>query len=569
MGFIDWHGNKQDHYQEVLAFAQMKERMNTENFGSQMKRKSDAEFFGIPELASLQTKEVLKLLVKEQKIMERLYEQLLYDAGAEVGGAEVQIYRDAWLYLIVHMLDDSVLDQKTKEKLADAFLNQIFKIENRTTAELHSRSLLRNSAYQTYVRECFELRSGSRSVFWQWIGYLEQKNFGKKQGQQLAKLYQLFSLHFAFYLNQIVPEQEIGKRFARNRKIHASVIAMSLQDFGSYPVLMEKMENPLYCEKLKKQFCDTFKYARMILNNCAVIEDGEKDMIAAGRLYESIKKQKLQKESIASIWPKECRSVLASGRIPVMEGEKLEIPLHEGELLHYREYAVVYQQDEKEEEQFRSFRGIVSITNERLRYETGMKAQELWLKDIGRVILYDAMPEVLVLERNGAPFFMRTADPLETYQFLKLLINGTDTEKESVPLEVSEHEELPSYIFKIKTMIDPDMPEQMNDSLTEMVDALERLDMALKEKPEHKESSYQFFAYYIPETIRILYAYMEYGRSGIAEDSIDPVYENVLHAIYKVSSAAKQQVEDIYKHAIVDTTARANALTEILGQDGF
>lgn len=569
MGFIDWHGNKQDHYQEVLAFAQMKERLNTENFGSQMKKKADAEFFGTPELASLKTKEVLKLLVKEQKTMGRIYKQLLCDAGADAGGAEIQIYQDAWLYLIVHMIDESALDKTTKEKLADAFLNHILKMENRTSVKLHGQSLQQNSAYQKYVRECFELRSGSPAVFWQWIGYLEQKSFGKEQGQQLARLYQMFSMHFAFYLNQIIPEQEIGKRFAKNRKVHASIIAMSLRDFGSYPALMEKMENPLYCEKLKKQFCDTFKYARMILNNCAVIEDGEKDMIAAGRLYESIKAQKLQKESIASILPQECRSILSSGRVPVIDGKLFGLLLHEGESLHYREHAIVYRQDEKKEEQFYSFRGIVSITNERLHYETGMKTQDIWLKDIGRIILYDAMPEVLVLERSEGPFFMRTANPLETYQLLKLLINGTNAEKETVSMEVSEQEDLPSYIFKIKTMIDSDLPEQMNDALAEMVDALECLDTALEEKPEHQERSYQFFAYYIPEAIRILYAYMEYGRSGLGEDQVNPVYENVLEAVHKVSSAARQQVTDIYKHAITDTTARASALTEILGQDGF
>ena len=40
-------------------------------------------------------------------------------------------------------------------------------------------------------------------------------------------------------------------------------------------------------------------------------------------------------------------------------------------------------------------------------------------------------------------------------------------------------------------------------------------------------------------------------------------------AVRKVADAAKQQVVDIYKDAITDTTARARALAEILGQDGY
>ena len=67
MGFIDWHGNKQDQYEDILEFAKMKEKMEADNFGSQMKKKADAKFFGVPELLSMESDEILKLLLKEKK----------------------------------------------------------------------------------------------------------------------------------------------------------------------------------------------------------------------------------------------------------------------------------------------------------------------------------------------------------------------------------------------------------------------------------------------------------------------------------------------------------------------
>ena len=67
MGFIDWHGNKQDQYEDILEFAKMKEQMNSENFGSQMKRKADAEVFGVPELVPMSTEDMLTLLLKEKR----------------------------------------------------------------------------------------------------------------------------------------------------------------------------------------------------------------------------------------------------------------------------------------------------------------------------------------------------------------------------------------------------------------------------------------------------------------------------------------------------------------------
>ena len=94
-------------------------------------------------------------------------------------------------------------------------------------------------------------------------------------------------------------------------------------------------------------------------------------------------------------------------------------------------------------------------------------------------------------------------------------------------------------------------------------------DIALKKYPSYVEKADSFFSYYIPEAVKLLYSYNEYEKAGLGEEKINPVYEKVITAVKKLSMAAKQQVVDIYRDAIVDTTARAEALTEILGQDGF
>ena len=99
--------------------------------------------------------------------------------------------------------------------------------------------------------------------------------------------------------------------------------------------------------------------------------------------------------------------------------------------------------------------------------------------------------------------------------------------------------------------------------------ALGYLDIALQKYPSYKDNTYNFFSYYIPEMVKILYSYNEYEKAGIRELDINPVYDKVVEAVNKVALAAIQKVVDIYKTAIVDTTARAQALAEILGQDGF
>ena len=77
MGFIDWHGNKEDQYEEVLEFAKMKEKMETDNFGTQMKKKEVAKLFGVPSLVTMQNEEILHLLLKEKKGLDILYGALI------------------------------------------------------------------------------------------------------------------------------------------------------------------------------------------------------------------------------------------------------------------------------------------------------------------------------------------------------------------------------------------------------------------------------------------------------------------------------------------------------------
>ena len=64
-------------------------------------------------------------------------------------------------------------------------------------------------------------------------------------------------------------------------------------------------------------------------------------------------------------------------------------------------------------------------------------------------------------------------------------------------------------------------------------------------------------------------SFLEYNKAGVVNQDENSVYSKIMVAINKIAVAAKQQVIDIYNKAIVDTTARAEALAEILGQDGF
>ena len=102
-----------------------------------------------------------------------------------------------------------------------------------------------------------------------------------------------------------------------------------------------------------------------------------------------------------------------------------------------------------------------------------------------------------------------------------------------------------------------------------MIKGLENLDKTLQIYPSHQEQAHRFFTYYIPEVMRLIYSFNEYEKAGVSEERMNPVYDRVMKSIHKVSTAAVQRVDEIYKMATMDTMAKADALQKIIGQDGY
>ena len=50
---------------------------------------------------------------------------------------------------------------------------------------------------------------------------------------------------------------------------------------------------------------------------------------------------------------------------------------------------------------------------------------------------------------------------------------------------------------------------------------------------------------------------------------MNPVYDKVMASIHKVTAAAVQRIDEIYQMATMDTMAKADALQNIIGQDGY
>lgn len=642
MGFIDWHGNKQDQYEDILEFAKMKEKMEAENFGTQMRKKADAKFFGVAELLSMESDEILKLLLKEKKGLDMLYDVLVRNAkGIEQlyinSDMTKQFYDDFLRYSMEVLFLNTKLEEDRIQQFVDVILKKIFKVDNVISIEEHNRRKETSEEYRLYLNRGFELKSGNITLFWQWIRYLSDLSAKKNEGNQFIKLYQRFMAHLSYYINQLLPESDVGKKYAERRKINFEIIQESVSTKINVAHINENITNPIFRireeEKLKQQEAERLKArmeeeaaamaaelerkaraeqearrraeadeaerkrleeleaaqrrkkllrlmkcARAVLGYYILAIKDDSDMIIAGRLYSAIKDKQIKLDRLVSIFPSQSVEIVKSGSLPVISTEDVRFKLEEREILHYVEYSTIYKQGTTEED-IDTLKGTLFITNKKIQIEAGHKVFAIPYEQLEKAVIYDVMPGVMELSGSRDTYFVRTADTELAYNILKMILSSSvDLEPaeepepmnmEEIKIDFLETANISSYIYGIQTMMDEDMPEDVLQDLGVMIQSLKYLDIALKKYPSYVEKADTFFSYYIPEAVKLLYSYNEYEKAGLSEEKINPVYEKVITAVRKLSMAAKQQVVDIYHDAIVDTTARAEALTEILGQDGF
>lgn len=660
MGFIDWHGNKQDQYEDILEFAKMKEKMEAENFGTQMRKKADAKFFGVAELLSMESDEILKLLLKEKKGLDMLYDVLVRNAkGIEqlhINSDMIkQFYDDFLRYSMEVLFRNTKIEEDRIQQFVDVILKKIFKVDNVISIEEHNRRKETSEEYRLYLNRGFELKSGNITLFWQWIRYLSDLSAKKNEGNQFIKLYQRFMAHLSYYINQLLPESDVGKKYAERRKINFEIIQESVSTKINVAHINDNIMNPIFRireeEKLKQQEAEYLKArmeeeaaamaaelerkaraeqeakkramaeeeqrlraeseakrraeadeaerkrleeleaaqrrkkllrfmkcARAVLGYYILAIKDDSDMIIAGRLYSAIKDKQIKLERLVSIFPSQSVGIVKSGSLPVISTEDVRFKLEEREILHYVEYSTIYKQGTAEED-IDTLNGTLFITNKKIQIEAGQKVFVIPYEQLEKAVVYDVMPGVMELSGSRDTYFVRTADTELAYNILRMILGSSvDLEPaeepepmnmEEIKIDFLETANISSYIYGIQTMMDEDMPEDVQEDLGVMIQSLKYLDIALKKYPSYVEKADSFFSYYIPEAVKLLYSYNEYEKAGLGEEKINPVYEKVITAVRKLSMATKQQVVDIYRDAIVDTTARAEALTEILGQDGF
>lgn len=315
-----------------------------------------------------------------------------------------------------------------------------------------------------------------------------------------------------------------------------------------------------------------FFIIRVILENEPRLES-EIVMEKAKKLYEYIAEHSGLQKEISSIIPDDVINNILNGSLPVFQHEDLGITVDENELIHYVDHAVLYK--EIGDGQYLSIKGKLYLFSNKITFYGGSDTHEILLDDIAAIMEFDGSPKILEVLTNGENLYISTPNTEILFKALHTIESSKsedDTEYTKIETTIEkmiEGADLDSYIFYFEDVQHSRIKEDMEQQITILIEKLHKLSAALEKYPDKIEGTHRFSTYYLPETLRLIFAYQQYLIAGVSKDKIDRVYDKVMESIDSVIVAVESKIDSIYQVATMDIVAKANALQKIMGQDGY
>ena len=114
MGFIDWHGTKEDHFEDVLEYAKDRKKEEIRAQEEKVIRKWMGDKLGDPRYGQIKSTDCVKLLAKEYIALDQLYTDLIRTTNVkEIKFVPMQLWKDLWMATIESVIEDAgIQDQK-------------------------------------------------------------------------------------------------------------------------------------------------------------------------------------------------------------------------------------------------------------------------------------------------------------------------------------------------------------------------------------------------------------------------------------------------------------------------
>ncbi|MFQ6864915.1 hypothetical protein [Blautia sp.] len=215
---------------------------------------------------------------------------------------------------------------------------------------------------------------------------------------------------------------------------------------------------------------------------------------------------------------------------------------------------------------------LLRILGEYYRYKKYSAATDLTL------MLYEKLSVVIdtlmkTMQYNMNVFWNHHADEMinDMSQIQQDLINEKKN-RTPCPVDVeslNEDSDINDFILVLEHLKIYGLSQNINEQIIRTLEELKRLQQAITKNSYTILPIDNFKNYYLPEAIKLIFLYDEYEDEGISEQRLNDLYENIQISLTAVNNAINSKLDEIQLFETMETEARAKALADIIGQDGF
>ena len=144
----------------------------------------------------------------------------------------------------------------------------------------------------------------------------------------------------------------------------------------------------------------------------------------------------------------------------------------------------------------------------------------------------------------------------------KLKNSGVKTMEETLSDAKIKSKEISSFKLKIED-------EELVRNIDEIQDTVNKIIETIERKPEKYKKSNNFFNYYLPVTLNILYKYDEIENQRLSSNESKKFMESTKNMIQKMNEAYKKLLSSLYQSDMIDTDAEMKVLDSMLKSDGY
>ena len=204
MGFINYHGDKEDRYTDVVEFAKAQQEEEKRRVSDERTAKWISDFLKNSSFKELNVRELLKCIIKEYRCLKEKYEHLIGNSeGYDLD--TLTIWKDFCSLLVAKKMDIFSIPDENKETTYNTFMSRVFDFSEFTHYCDFVFLLESSKAYKRYFAECYDIFC--ENYFLNWLKASKKKD---REFEDFMDAYKVLSVYLSYYMFQVFRPEDDG-----------------------------------------------------------------------------------------------------------------------------------------------------------------------------------------------------------------------------------------------------------------------------------------------------------------------------------------------------------------------